>query len=154
MPAARHRTVRWRGMLALAVVVILAGGIGQTSAGHTALQRAGLIEKPPSYTSLAFQHLQSLPGQLSSAQTAVPVSFVIHNAGPDAHDYQWSVRLRQGTATRQVATGTVRLASGRDVSITQGVAVFCGQGQVEILVGLTRPAESINARIACPSPRR
>lgn len=136
-------------MVTLAAIVMLTVSIGQTSTGHAALQEAGLIGKGASYTSLAFQRPQSLPEQLSSEQENIPIPFVIHNAGTGAHDYQWLVLLVQGTATRRVTTGTVHIASGRSASITQAVQIFCTQGQIQIIVSLARPAESIDARAAC-----
>lgn len=46
MTAVVHSTVRWRGMIALVAVLLLAAGIGQTSLGHAILGRAGLFQPP------------------------------------------------------------------------------------------------------------
>ena len=154
MSAVSHRTVRWRGILILAAIVVLTISIGQTSPGHSALQKAALIGKPASYTSLAFQRPLSLPEQLSTKQTDIPIPFVIHNAGTDAHDYQWQMQLVQGTATRHVSSGTIHIASGRSAWITQAVQIPCVQGQVQVIVSLALPAESIDARAECRMPSR
>ena len=116
--------------------------------------KAALIGKPASYTSLAFQRPLSLPEQLSTEQTDIPIPFVIHNAGTDAHDYQWQVQLVQGTATRHVSSGTIHIASGRSALITQAVQIPCVQGQVQVIVSLALPAESIDARAECRRPSR
>lgn len=139
-------------MVTLIAVIVLAAGIGQTSLGHTLLEKAGLFEEPTSYTSLAFQDPQSLPEQLSSKRATVSISFVIHNSGIIPHDYQWSVLLVQGQRSSHVAAGSVRVASGRAAAITQSVRVSCTRGQVRIVVSLMRPAEYIDARTACGRP--
>ena len=150
--AVSHHVVRWRGLITLIAVITLAAGMGQTSFGHAILAKVGLFEEPASYTSLAFLRPQSLP-KLSSRQAPVVVSFVIHNAGGIASEYQWSILLVQGQRTRHTAAGNVRVAAGREASITRFVTIPCTQGQVRIVVSLERPAESIDALTAC-SPRR
>jgi hypothetical protein len=146
--------MRWQGMAALVAVVALVAVLGQTSAGHAVLRKAGLYEEPTSYTSLAFLHPQSLLKQLPSKRASVDVSFVIHNAGSNPRDYQWSVLVLQGQRTRQVASGSVRIASGRAAPITRSATISCTRGQVRIVVSLTRPAaESIHAWMACFSRR-
>ena len=151
MSALWHRMSRWRGVVALIAVIVLAAGVGQTSFGHEILGKAGLFEEPASYTSLAFLHPGSLPEQLTSRP--VTVSFIIRNAGDTPHDYQWSVSLIQGQQTRQIAAGTARVASGNGTAITRAAAISCTQGQVQIAVTLAHPAEHIDAWLACKSPR-
>lgn len=141
------------GVMALVAAVILSAGIGQTSLGHTILRKAGIAGGPTNYTSLAFAHPQSLPTPLESRPANVDVSFAIQNAGDALRDYQWSVSLEQGRYTRDVAAGNVRIASGHGVTITQSVKSSCAQGQVRIVVSLAKPAESIDAWIACSPPR-
>jgi hypothetical protein len=70
----RARVARYWGIAALAGAVILATGIGQTSLGHTILQKAGVAGEPPSYTSLAFTHPGSLPTQLGPKPANIGVS--------------------------------------------------------------------------------
>lgn len=149
MTAVSHPAVKWRGTLAVLVLFVLAAGIAQTSAGHSLLRKAGLFEQPVSYTSLAFQHPQS-PPQLTSRRAAVPVSFVIANAGDTPRTYQWTLSLVEGTLTRRLATGSIRLASGRRAALSQVAHVVCTQQQVGLVVSLAHPAESIHAWAACP----
>jgi hypothetical protein len=140
-------------MVAMATVIALLAGIGQTSVGHMILRKAGLFEEPSSYTSLAFRQPQSLPEQLGSKRANVDVSFVIQNASDTPRDYQWSVLVLQGGRTQRVAAGTAHVASQRGSSITRSVKIFCTRGQVRILVSLAHPAEYIDALTACWSHR-
>jgi len=144
---------RWLSVVALAAIVALGAGMGQTSFGHAILRKAGLFEEPTSYTSLAFLHPQSLPEQLRSKRASIGVSFVIHNAGSTSSYYQWSVVLAEGRRPRHVAAGSVRLAAGREAAITRSVEVLCTRGTLRIIVDLAHPAESIDAWTACFSSR-
>jgi hypothetical protein len=143
--------VKWRGTLVVLVLIVLAAGIAQTSAGHSLMRKAGLFEQPATYTSLAFQHPQSLP-QLSSARADVPVSFVISNVGNTPHTYQWILSLAQGSLDRRVATGSIRLAPGNRAVLTRTAHVDCTQQRVNLVVSLAHPAESIHAWATCPAP--
>lgn len=136
-------------MAILIAAVVLAAGIGQTGVGHDVLGKLGLFEEPASYTSLAFLHPSTLTEQLHQKQTTVPVSFVIRNTGSTPHNYQWSVSLIQGQQTRHVAAGNARVASGNGTTITSAARISCTQGQVRIVVSLARPAEYIDAWMAC-----
>lgn len=153
MSAVSHQAVRWRGLATLVAVVALAAGISQTTAGHTILREAGLFEEPASYTSLAFQYPQRLQEQLSAKRANVGVSFVIRNAGSTPGDYQWSMLLVQGSRTSLVAAGSVGLAPGRETAITRFAKISCTQGRARIVVSLARPAEYIDAMMAC-APHR
>jgi hypothetical protein len=153
LSAVSHRIVRWRGLVALVVVVMLAAGIGQTNFGHAILRKAGLFEEPTSYTSLAFVHPQSLREQLSTKRANINVSFVIYNSGGAARDYQWSVLMVQGGHTSPVAAGSARVASERGTALTRSAKIFCTRGRVQIVVRLARPAEYIDTWTACPSHR-
>lgn len=144
------RTWKAAGLIA---VVTLAAGVSQTGPGHTILRETGLSEKPATYTSLAFLHPQSLPEQLETKRASENISFAITNKGGAIYDYQWSVQLVQGQSHYSVATGSVRIASGDEASITSPVKILCARGQVQIVVSLTRPAESIDAWIACRPSR-
>jgi hypothetical protein len=149
LSAVFHGVMRWRGMVALVAVVAVAASIAQTSAGHAMLRKAGLFEKPTSYTSLAFQNPHSLPEQLKAKRASVPISFVIHNVSATPRDYFWSVLLRQGRHRHRVAAGGIRVASGHSAGITRSVQISCTRGQVRIVVNLVHPAESIDASMAC-----
>lgn len=153
LSAVSHKAVRWLGLATLVAVVALTAGIGQTTAGHAILREAGLLEEPASYTSLAFQYPQRLQEQLSVKRANVGVSFVIRNAGSTPRDYRWSMLLVQGSRTSLVAAGSAGLASGRETAITRSAKIFCTQGQVRIVVRLARPAEYIDAIMAC-APHR
>ena len=141
--------VRWRSAIALAVLVMLAVGLGQTGPGRSVLRKAGLLGGPASYTSLAFLHPQSLNEQLGSKRADVAVSFVIHNAGGVPQDYRWAVLLAQGQRTRSIGSGSVRVGSGRAAAITRPAKIFCTRGRVRIAVNLARPAEWIDAWLTC-----
>jgi hypothetical protein len=149
----RPRGTRYWGAMALVAVAILGAGIGQTSLGHTILRKAGIAGEPTNYTSLAFAHPQALRTQLGSRPANVDVSFAVQNTGDAPRDYQWSVSLVQGRYTRDVAAGSVRIASGHGATITRSAKSSCTQGKVRIVVSLAKPAESIDAWIACSPPR-
>jgi hypothetical protein len=153
LSAVLHRMAIWRGVVALAVAVALAAGMGQTSAGKAILQKTGLFEEPTSYTSLAFLDPQFLIEQLGSKRANVGVSFVIHNAGKTPRNYQWSVLLVQSGRTRRVVAGGVRVASGHGAAITRSAEISCTRVRVRVIVKLVRPAEFIDAWMTCFSPR-
>lgn len=147
--AASHRPASWWGVVVFAALVMLAVGMGQTSFGHAVLRKTGLSGEPTSFTSLAFVHPQSLPGQLSSQPENVSVSFVIRNSGESTRNYHWSVRLTQGGHTRQTAEGSVRIPPRRQTAINRLTSISCAAGQLQIMVSLARPAEHIDALAAC-----
>lgn len=149
MSAVLHRAVRWWALATFVAVVVLAAGIGQTTAGHAVLREAGLFEAPASYASLAFQDPRRLTETLPSGRAEASVSFVIRNMGRTAGDYQWSMVLVQGSRTSLVAGGSAGLAPGRETAITRSAKIVCTQGQVRIVVSLARPAEHIDAIMAC-----
>jgi hypothetical protein len=153
LSAALQRTAGWPGAVVLIAVLMLAAGIFQTSRGHAVLAKAGLFQKPVTFTSLAFASPQDLPAQLAAKNATVPVSFVIHNSGSSARTYRWSVFVVQAGGTRQVQTGRVRLGSGRGSAIRRSAAVSCAGGRLQIVVELASPAEAIDACTACWSPR-
>jgi hypothetical protein len=149
LSAVLQRATRWRGLVGLVGAVVLAAAIGQTAAGHAILRSAGLFEEPASYTTLAFVHPQSLPEQLRSRRMKVALSFVINNVGGSSHDYQWSVRLVQGYATRRLAAGSVAIASAHAAEIARTADISCARGKVQIIISLARPDESIDAIMSC-----
>jgi hypothetical protein len=153
LPRMSHRAPRWRGLVTLAIVIVITADLCQTSFGHTILGRLGLYEGPTSYTSLAFLNPQSLSGQLSPEKPIADVSFVIHNTSSAARSYQWSVSLVQAKHTSRVAAGTVRIASGGEIAVSRSARISCVRGRAQIVVSLSRPAELINARTACKSAK-
>ena len=153
MPGLLYRLTIWRGVVALVAVVAVAAGMAQTSVGHEMLRKTGLLEEPPSYTSLAFQNPQFLTEQLGSKRNNIGVAFVIHNAGITPRDYQWSVLLVQNGRTHRVAAGGLRVASGREAAITRSAEISCTRVRVRVIVKLASPAEFIDSWIACSSPR-
>lgn len=146
-----HRRPSWLWAVIIIAAVILAAGIGQTSAGHVLLEKAGLFEKPAVYTSLAFLHPASLPKHLRSKEETVEVAFVIHNAGGISGMYEWSMSLVQKQGIRHVAAGSVRITSGHTATISRPVRISCSRGQVRIVVSLVNPAEDIHAWTTCKS---
>jgi hypothetical protein len=149
-----HNATRWRRVAILVILVAFAAGIAQTSAGRSMLRKAGLLANPTSYTSLAFQRPQDLREQFDSKRVDFGVSFEIHNVGSFSRDYQWSVLLTQGSRTRSVAAGSVRIASGRGKAISRSVKVVCSRGQVRIAVKIVQPAEFIDAWVACSPSKK
>jgi hypothetical protein len=144
--------VRWHGAVALAAVVAVTAGLAQTSVGHAVLKQVGLYHESQPITSLAFLHPESLPEQLSSPRANVDISFEIDNLTSATSTYSWSVLLVHGTDTSSVDTGRTSVAPGHGASITRAVQVACRTGQVEIIVSLASPRESIDATMACWSP--
>lgn len=153
LPRMSHRAPMWRGLVTLTTVIVIIAGLCQTSFGHTILGRLGLYEGPTSYTSLAFLHPQPLFSQLTPQRPIADVSFVIHNTSSAARSYQWSVSLIQAKRTSRVAAGTVRIASGGEISVSRSARISCARGRAQIVVSLARPAELINTRTACKSAR-
>jgi hypothetical protein len=149
--AALRRTAGWPAAAVLVAVVILAAGIGQTSAGHAALRAAGLYSAPGGYTSLAFVHPRSVLPSSVTNRARLRVAFAIQNADSDKRDYQWSVSLVQPGGSRRVADGHAAVGSGREAAITASVPVLCAAGALEVVVRLVRPAEAIDARTKCQS---
>jgi hypothetical protein len=149
-----HRMAIWWRAAALVALVALAAGLGQTAIGHQVLRKTGLFEEQAGYTSLAFQDPGFLVEQLSSERESVDVSFVIHNATSTPRSYLWSEFVAQGGRSRRVAAGAVRVAAERETAITRLQELSCTRGRVQVIVKLASPAESIDAWMACSSPRR
>lgn len=143
-----------RGLIILVAIIVLGVGVAQASLGRVALEKAGLYEQPIDYTSLAFLNPQFMPEKLTARQTTVNIAFVIQNTGGTSHDYQWSVLLVQGHSTRHLAAGSVHVAVGKGTEITQSARISCSRGQITIVASLARPAEYIDARMACTSSGR
>lgn len=154
MALALHRVSRWQGITILTLAAVLAAGIGQTRVGHVVLQRLGLLGGPAPYTSLAFLHPQSLPGQLPAAGARVDTSFVIYNSDAARHDYQWSLQLVHSGHGRVVDRGTARVLGRHRDTILRVTEISCSRGEIEIVIKLVHPAEAIDAWTACRTPRK
>jgi hypothetical protein len=149
-----HRMAIWRGAIALVALVGLAAVVGQTRIGHDALRKSGLLESPTSYTSLAFVEPQDLIENLASNPQLVSFPFVIHNASSASQSYEWSLLLVRKGHSRVVAAGEVRVTSGGGATITRSTEISCAGGQVQVIVKIASPVESIHAWMACVAPSR
>jgi hypothetical protein len=138
-------------VVALAAGLMLFAGIGQASIGRSILEKAGLFEQPTSYTSLAFAQPQNLAERLTAKQETIGISFIIHNSGGRTYGYQWSIQFVQAAHTYRAAAGNVSIDPGKGATISRTEAIQCTRKQVQIVVSLAHPAESIDAWMACPS---
>jgi hypothetical protein len=158
MAATLFRLGGWRSVAALVLAAAAVTGIGQTGAGHSLLEKAGLIQQPTGYTALAFgqpsQPLSIKPAGKKGKKARYKLSFSIQNAGTASRAYRWTLLLvrHPGHADR-IAAQPVSVGPGKMVSIHQAGNITCGRAaQVEFIVQLTgsRPAEAIHARATCP----
>lgn len=140
---------RWWGLAGLIAAAVTAAGVAQTSAGHSALARAGLFEEPATYTVLAFRAPQSLPEQLPSRHSDQDVSFVLRNVSGHSRSYQWSITVLRDGRSRRVAAGGIRVAAGSNATVARRVATSCVDGRLRVAVNLSSPAESIDYWTAC-----
>lgn len=141
---------RW-SLLSLVAAVVICAGLAQTSAGHAALRGVGLYEVPASYTELAFTDAGALPDTLEMVKGPVPVSFSLHNVSASAQSYQWSIALNHDGKSQVKATGTVGVPAQGKATVTKSVTP-CGTGpEVQVVIRLASPAESINFWVQCPA---
>jgi hypothetical protein len=140
---------RWWGLAGLIAAAVTAAGVAQTSAGHSALAKAGLFEEPASYTALSFAVPQALPEQLPSPHTDLGVSFVIRNSSGASRSYSWSITVERDGRSRRVATGDVGVRAGSAATVAKRVATSCADGRLRVAVNLSSPAESIDYWTAC-----
>lgn len=145
-----HPTLGRHGWLVLVAGIVLTVGIGQTSFGHSMLQKVGLYKQPTGFTSLAFVNPQSLPERLKTNRTVIEISFVVSNRENTTKDYHWALSWVQAGHTQRIADGVISIKSGRSTIITHPAKIFCTQRQVKIIVSLEIPAEHIDALTACP----
>ncbi len=137
-------------LVAMVAAAGLAAGLAQTTAGHDLLGRAGLYQKPASYTSLAFADPQSLPAHLEAAPTRVSVPFTVTSTSAGPRSYRWSIVLEAAGRDYRLAAGQVRIpASGRR-TVAGTVTASCASGQARMTIQLAAPAESIDFWLACP----
>jgi hypothetical protein len=146
----RHRIGRRLGAVALVAGIMLLAGISQASFGRTILEKAGLLEQPTNYTSLAFAQPRNLPERLTAKQKTIGILFIIHNSGDSTYGYHWSIQFTQTGHTHRVAAGDVDVNPGKAVTISRTEAIQCTLKQVQVTISLAHPAESIDAWIACP----
>jgi hypothetical protein len=141
---------RW-SLLALVAAVVVCAGLAQTSPGHAVLRDVGLYEVPASYTELAFTDAGALPDTLEPVKGPVPVSFSLHNVSASPQTYQWSIALTHDGKSKVKATGTVGVPAQGKATVTKSVTP-CGTGpEVQVVVRLASPAESINFWVLCPA---
>lgn len=140
---------RWWSVVALVAVVAASAGVAQTGFGHSLLQKAGLTAAPAPYTALAFAQPQSLPTQLPSRHTTTNVSFSIRNSSGRARSYQWSILLVRNGHGHRTAAGQAQVSPGSGTIVTEAVPISCVGGQVQVVVSLASPAESIDYRASC-----
>ncbi|MGP7996200.1 MAG: hypothetical protein ACLPKI_02510 [Streptosporangiaceae bacterium] len=155
MPASLLRLGGWRSVGALVLVAAVVTGIGQTGAGHSVLQRAGLIEQPAPYTALMFSRPEKpVSRQALGRRTRFTLTFRIQNAETRTRTYVWSLLVvqRPGQA-RTIRSHTVRVGPGQAASIPEHPTITCEQDSVEFIVQLDgMHHEAIHARTTCPRP--
>lgn len=153
-PTRSLSAARWREWFLVVGCVAALAGIAQSSPGHSLLSQVGLLQPPAKYTELSFSHPQSLPQHLGARKATIKVSFVVHNLDGSARAYEWAVLLHQVGGVHRVANGRLRVASGQAAVVTKPVSITCLRGQVQLIVSLKSPAESIDTWTSCHSRRR
>ncbi|HTT54258.1 MAG TPA: hypothetical protein VMH35_22940 [Streptosporangiaceae bacterium] len=158
MPASLPRLGGWRSVAALVVIAALVTGIGQTGAGHSVLEKAGLIQRPTPYTALSFSRpVNPVSVQAAGKRARFALTFRIQNAGTSTREYHWSVLLvqRPGHA-HLIGSGSQAVGPGKTAPIPQVGKFTCGWGRAEFIVQLPaapRAAEAIHAWTNCPRPQ-
>ncbi len=143
----------WRSVGALVATAAVVTGIGQTGAGHSVLEMAGLIQRPTGYTGLSFAHpRQPMSERMDRRRVTYTLPFDIQNAESRPRDYRWSVLLAQpGSRTRVIgASTTPRVVPGNKATIPFSKTIFCRPGSVELIVQLADSSETIHAWGTCP----
>jgi hypothetical protein len=147
--ARKHLVLPTRNLVMLLALAVLCVGLVQTSPGHVVLADAGLFQRPASYTELTFTAPGDLPSSLPSAESAVNLSFDIHNVSGSARVYQWSVVLAGNGHSRVGASGTAAAPAQGRVTVTRSVAATCSGTRLQVLVRLASPAESVDFWVTC-----
>jgi hypothetical protein len=149
----RQQPGRWLGrpfgLLTLFGVLALLVGLAQTPPGHSLLRDTGLVGSAPSYTSLSFSDPGGLPTTVPSGHVALTVTFSVHNASSSSSDYQWTIQVVHGKQRTQAASGTLTVPPGGTTPESSPIAALCPSGELEVVVRLAAPAESIDFRAAC-----
>lgn len=139
----------WPFLAAFIAILLLGVGVSQMGFGQAVLKNAGLVGNSGTYTSLAFLNPRGLPTQIGRGGNRVNITFVIRNATTTSRDYQWSLLLLQGKHNRRVNVGEIRVQSGQEASVNKTIKISCRKEKVRITVSLARPAEHIDAFMAC-----
>jgi hypothetical protein len=149
----RLRPGRWLGrplgLLTLLAVLALLAGLAQTPPGSSVLRDTGLVGSPQTYTSLYFTDPGALPSTVPSGHVALTVSFSVHNASSSSNNYQWTIQVGQGNQQTPAASGTITVPPGGTKPQNSQLDTFCPSGDLQVVVRLAAPAESIDFRAAC-----
>jgi hypothetical protein len=139
---------RWSavGLVALVLAVV---GVAQTGAGQSLLRAAGLAGPPPGYTALSFTNPAQLPTQLYSREALLDASFMIRNSSTAARRYDWQIFAAWNGRTRRLAGGQATVAAGRTGQVSRDVLASCASGQLQIVIKLAEPRESISYWATC-----
>jgi len=139
----------WWRWVALVAVLAVTLGVVQTGAGHSLLQKAGLIAASVDYTALSFDDPQALPTQLPSAHTTVPTAFMIHNVSGAERTYHWFIDVTHNNRSKRIRTGTLDLPAESQQVIRENLALTCPSGRLKVTISLASPAESIAYWVNC-----
>ncbi|HEY6494887.1 MAG TPA: hypothetical protein VIZ43_16560 [Trebonia sp.] len=88
---------------------------------------------------------------MARSNASVPVAFGIHNVSGDSHQYHWSITLVRSGKSQVEASGSVQTPAQGRTAISKSVPSGCTSTQVEVVVQLASPAESISFWVTCPS---
>ena len=149
--ARKHLVLPTRNLVMLLALVVLCAGFAQTGPGHAVLADAGLFQRPASYAELTFTAPGDLPSSLPTAESAVDLSFDIHNVSGTARVYQWSIVLAGNGHSSVGASGTASAPAQGRVTVTRSVAATCSGTRLQVLVRLASPAESVDFWVTCPA---
>lgn len=161
MSEALLRLGGWRSVGALVVVAAAATGISQTGAGHTLLEKAGLIQRPAVFTALSFKTPVE-PVKVDQAGKRAhyySVTVNVQNTSTASRDYLLSLLLvqRPGHARQINSVASSLIGPGKMASIPLTGKITCARDRapVEFIVQLagSHPAEAIHAWTTCPPPR-
>jgi hypothetical protein len=147
--ASASLTRRLRLPAALLAAVVAVAALAQTAAGQSLMRSAGLAHTPAASTALAFTDPGGLPTSLPAGHVGLTVSFTINNASESAASYRWTIELVYGKEHHRAASGQTDILANETKAETRQVSTFCPRGQLEIVVRLATPAESIHFRAAC-----
>ena len=160
MSASLLRLGGWRSVGALAVVAVAATGIGQTGTGHALLEKAGLIQRPASYTALSFKTpVEPVKLNPTGKRASYTLTVNIQNTNTASRDYLLSLLLvqRQGHARQINSRASSLVGPGKMASISLTGKITCARdpAPVEFIVQLagSHPAEAIHAWTTCPGHR-
>lgn len=136
-------------MLTLLGVLALLVGLAQTPPGYAVLRDTGLAGSAPAYTPLYFTDPGGLPAAVPSGHVALTVPFSVHNASSSSSSYEWTIQVVHGNQQTQAASGTLTVPPGSTRPQSSQIEAFCPSGDLQVVVRLVAPAESIDFRAAC-----